>query len=713
MGLEEMWLKRLQEAVIRGAYLHDIGKANSQFQRLVARKSRNPQAFRHELISLLLALKWKPLVGFKDSNGEREVVYASLFAALGHHLKFDSLELYPREGSGDTSLIIYTGHADVKELLERGAALFGLPIPHPFTQSVTDDLKDLKVDLFGDPMKDVREWVKESIKWWEGINNEVKRFVGLVKALVIGADLISSVAVRHGDAQSWADSVLGRVCNRDELIQVAHQALDGNPVRAFQDRVAHSTSRVSFVHAGCGTGKTIAAYLWAANNASNRKVFFCYPTTGTATQGYLDYVADENIISSGLIHSRSEVDLEMLLESSGDETDHLDAAFRYEALSGWDYPLVVATVDTVLGLMQDNRRGLFLFPSIGEGAFVFDEIHYYDKRLFGALLRFLNTFLGSKVLLMTASLQQDRLKDISGVLAQHGETIEVIDGPAELEEVKRYIINPITNDPPWEKVRKALDEGKKVLWVANTVERARQIWRDASTRLSDTPLLLYHGRYRYLDRVEHHNRVIDAFNSGNNKRSVLAITTQVCEISLNISAEMLVTDLAPVPALIQRMGRVNRVAIKGSPKPVYIMKVESPEPYLKEEIDAAGSWLNGLLEEMGESISQADLAKKFESYGSGTPSNELESSWLDGGPFSRPLPLREEGYTVSVIRNEDMQRYMAGGGRVANSEVIKYSIPMPLWPVKDEIYGWRRLNGALVAPTGRIEYSEKEGGSWR
>src|SRR5258707_1384516 len=59
------------------------------------------------------------------------------------------------------------------------------------------------------------------------------------------------------------------------------------------------------------------------------------------------------------------------------------------ALEKWSTPLVSCTVDRVLGLVQNNRRGLYAWPSIAGAACVFDEVHAYDEKLFAALLRFL------------------------------------------------------------------------------------------------------------------------------------------------------------------------------------------------------------------------------------------------------------------------------------------------------------------------------------
>src|SRR5262249_21317858 len=198
-----------------------------------------------------------------------------------------------------------------------------------------------------------------------------------------------------------------------DLQAIVDHRLKGNTSRDFQTAVASSKHRVSFVKAGCGTGKTLGAYMWAANNHPTRRLYFCYPTTGTATEGFKDYLFEPDGelggIGAKLFHSRRDVDFEIILTTGKDtELTKADAVARLESLEAWSTPIVACTVDTVLGLMQNNKRGLFAWPALAQSAFVFDEIHAYDDRLFGALLRLLKSVPGLPVLLMTASLPAAR-----------------------------------------------------------------------------------------------------------------------------------------------------------------------------------------------------------------------------------------------------------------------------------------------------------------
>jgi CRISPR-associated endonuclease/helicase Cas3 len=308
---------------------------------------------------------------------------------------------------------------------------------------------------------------------------------------------------------------------------------------------------------------------------------------------------------------------------------------------------------------------------------------------------------------MTASLQQSRLEMLRRVATGLGQQLIEIEGPRELEQLKRYQLKQSDPDAVWSRVGETIKGDGRVLWVANTVDRAVQFGREAKDRGLD-PVFLYHSRFRYIDRVAKHKAVIDAFNP-QKPGPALAITTQVCEVSLNISAHFMVTDLAPVSALIQRLGRLNRYAQPDVPTQralALVLEPESRGPYDSAELETARSWLVRL----GEGpLSQADLAAAFlETDRTAVNAQSTRSAWLDGGPFSAIAPLREAGMTVPVIRAEDARR-----AQEDRREVIRLSIPMLLGPVANEIHHWDRLGAARVAPLGRINYSKEWGAAWR
>lgn len=459
------------------------------------------------------------------------------------------------------------------------------------------------------------------------------------------------------------------------------------------------------MRAGCGTGKTVAAYLWAARQAAGRKLFFCYPTTGTATEGFIGYVPPDEI-EAALIHSRAEADLEDIL-GNGDDAP-AQRARDLAALSAWQAPVAVCTADTVLGLIQNGRRSLFSFPSLANGAFVFDEIHQYDDRLFAALLRFLAAFQGAPVLLMTASLQEQRRQALARTIAAAGEQLTEIEGPRALEAIPRYCLRESNAELARHEAERVLTLGGKVLWVTNTVDRCVETAMAAKD--TGVPVHIYHSRYRYQDRLAHHRAVIRAFES---EGAALAITTQVCEVSLDLSADLLVTELAPVPALIQRLGRLNRrvtEACPGEPKPALIIRPEHAAPYHSGELALAERWLAAL---GSAAVSQADLARAFLALDSEQPVKPVLSTWLDGGPFAAQAPLREDGHTIEILLPVDAARCRDPNGRPLAAEITRCSVPMLFRPVMHEADRWPRLGIAFVAPAERVAYSEEWGARWQ
>ena len=107
-------------------------------------------------------------------------------------------------------------------------------------------------------------------------------------------------------------------------------------------------------------------------------------------------------------------------------------------------------------------------------------------------------------------------------------------------------------------IAEAVRDGAYVLWIRNTVAEAQEAWR----ALSDEGLqpLLFHARYRPVDRRDIENTVLDIFGSGTRDRSHgrVLIATQVVEQSLDLDFDWMISDLAPIDLLLQRAGRLHR-----------------------------------------------------------------------------------------------------------------------------------------------------------
>jgi CRISPR-associated endonuclease/helicase Cas3 len=730
LGLNDAeWKERFRRCLLLAAAVHDLGKANDHFQQMI-RGQRDvqvqPQGLRHEWVSVLLLQQLRdwllPAIGHQEND------WAIVQWAVGGHHPAEDRQTPPSElpegGGCGSSITFLTDHRDFTAILEWLAETFCLAPP--------PCLPRRQYELIGgdNVFTHLACWHRQALKLWRNFSPPEKRLLAAVKAALIAADVAGSALpfrlaeVEH--TNSWILQVLGNKPTAEELGWIVQYRLRGQKPRPFQEQVAQSSALVTLVQAGCGTGKTLAAYLWAQRRWPGFRLYFCYPTTGTATEGFRDYLfppdlvelecptedaqpansritaADIRRLGARLFHSRRDVDWDIILTTGQDTAqEEVEVWQRRDALEAWSTPIVACTVDTVLGLMQNHRRALFAWPALAQSAFIFDEIHAYDDKLFQSLLRFIFEMVGAPILLMTASLPQVREQALRAVLQRRGLELPVIQGPPELENRPRYhrLGSGGSLRDVLSLIQQALQRQEKVLWVVNTVGRAMRMAQEAESY--GLQPLLYHSRFKYEDRVGRHRDVIEAFRRPG---PALCLCTQVAEMSLDLSADLLVSDLAPIAALIQRLGRLNRRAAEGDPtRPFLILEPEHVQPYTQPELEEARLWLDRLPQE---SISQRDLITAWQQ-NSDTRLSCGDSTWLDGGPKTEVKELRQGTPGINVLLRQDYPQVQDQPRQLA-----RYVLPLPP-PRSREWKTWPRFRGIPIAPDEAVDYDCRRGARWR
>ncbi len=713
----ELDKEALKELVYTAAVLHDIGKANKAFQNMLRRNlGQKQEPLRHEVLSALITTgtiketrnfsRWLCEQAF--SHRMPEWIWMVAWVAGGHHLKLhhyadhesgeltrtssvDDIEFYG-QATSTTLAILDTA------LLESGVTVKGRPDLPNFTLScdVSNEINHVAL---------VEEFVWDSEETAERLDEDNKLLLAYAKAIVIAADVAGS-ALWTTDFEPAVRQSLQKTVSGSELEAIVRGIRKKTPnfvaLRPFQEQASKTPSPAILI-AACGGGKTVAAYEWA-KQYEGRKLFFCYPTTGTASAGFTDYLFAQSELERDLIHSRAEVDIEHMTQNGGEKDEERESLLKVESLRAWGQQVIACTADTVLGLVQNNRRALFSFPAIIKSAIVFDEVHSYDAKLFGALVRFLWAFPQIPVLLMSASLPQGRLDALREALGERWQ--EPIGGDEIEEGRERYRLEwQEKKDDCWSAVSETLHDKGKVLWVCNTVGDAIKVYRQAKERVTETAPILYHSRFRYKDRVKVQDRVIAAFKERG--APCLAVTTQVCEMSLDISAHLMVTALPPFPSLVQRLGRLNRrgEVEKGARCLVYSFSCKDGEPYRRSELEASDKIIKSL-SGGDKALSQATLKKELETLNQ-KEELKLHSSWIDGGWESRQATLREGGATITVLLEQDHEQIkeerQGGWGKLA-----AWTVPILYKPEKmrdlDKIKGYPLVPG--------VQYSEETGAEW-
>ncbi len=764
-GIDEDAFSEFRLKLKANGWIQDLGKANSHFQAMVTIKPEIKQLIRHETISGILALLEPRLHKWLSPLSEK--LLPSVWGAMGHHRKFDQ-RTTPEQVPAST---VYLAHSDFADILSDISRDLKIEPPPVFERDliIARDRKEACDIAALESVHDLQDMFEDAEAEFAG--EKEYRMLALIKAFGIAADVAASaVAARYQWARNyslaafveesfkiglkpddltrlisnWAWERFPTECLKEDDVSLP----PGFITREFQHDVADSGSLLTLAQAGCGSGKSLAAYMWArewcekfeAEGRTNFRLFFCLPTTGTTTEHFKDYALESGISANlmSLTHSRSSVDLrtiaETALQEEADDTASDTAKLaqaalnaerdKIESLALWSTPLVVTTSDTVLGLMSNARRAIYSIPAIMSGAVVFDEIHAFDDQMFGHLLVFLKNFPRLPVLLMTASLPEARRRAIERVRPD----FKIISGPPEFELLERYLIcDSTTEEYMWQAVDECVNNGGKVLWVRNRVEWACETYEACRKRYSNVAVNVYHSRFRYKDRSIRHRRVIDDFKRKDS--AAILVATQVAEMSLDLSADLLITDIAPIPSLIQRMGRLNRRSTpddKLDPKPAIVLPLpqdvrNAALPYGDNEIEAATRWLRSLIE-IGGPLSQRHLSEAFAKFSDEKEYDiakaEERAVFFSGLWRTRPGQTRGEGHTISVILESDLddcdERDSRGEpkrGWLRNHEVaIQF---------KEAAMQWDRVGALRVAPEDSVcyDYDEKTkegtGAKWR
>jgi CRISPR-associated endonuclease/helicase Cas3 len=121
-------------------------------------------------------------------------------------------------------------------------------------------------------------------------------------------------------------------------------------------------------------------------------------------------------------------------------------------------------------------------------------------------------------------------------------------------------------------IDEAIHQNQKILLVCNQVKRAQLLFNDLSEQHPQVRKMLVHSRFKRGVRSQLEFDLRNIYN--NSTEACLVVSTQVVEVSLDISFDLMVTECAPVDALIQRFGRINRKRSKetiGLYKPIYVL----------------------------------------------------------------------------------------------------------------------------------------------
>lgn len=212
---------------------------------------------------------------------------------------------------------------------------------------------------------------------------------------------------------------------------------------------------------------------------------------------------------------------------------------------------------------------------------ILDEIHTYTCEIQAIVLKIIEIlkYSGCRIHVGTATMPKVLYNKILELLGGKDEVYEVSLPNDVLTTFNRHIIHKTESfDNCSATIETAVVKGQKILIVCNQVKRAQMIYEDICNKFYDVDKMLIHSRYKRCDRAKAETMLKDVFN--NSTHPCIVVSTQVVEVSLDISFDVMITECAPIDAMIQRFGRINRKRTDetiGKYKDIYVIKPPEKE----------------------------------------------------------------------------------------------------------------------------------------
>lgn len=355
-------------------------------------------------------------------------------------------------------------------------------------------------------------------------------------------------------------------------------------------------SGLMIIEAPMGMGKTEAALAAAevlAHDSGAHGVFMALPTQATTdamfgrVRRWLDRLPTGATLS--LAHGKAHLNDEYqgLIRSGFFATEA--GAVAHDWLRGRKKSglaeFVVGTIDQVLFAGLKSRHVMLRHLALAGKVVVIDEVHAYDVYMSRYLERVLQ-WLGAyrvPVILLSATLPDERRIRLLQAYDPRRQVPEQHPGYPAISATDQ---TPRTFPLPDRRVSVALDrldddletlaaylrthlrDGGCAVVVRNTVSRVQET---AAYLEREFEVTVNHARFLACDRAAKDRDLLQRFgppadNAARPERHVV-VASQVVEQSLDIDFDLMVTDLAPIDLVLQRLGRLHRHARPNRPVP--------------------------------------------------------------------------------------------------------------------------------------------------
>ncbi|MCX4825993.1 CRISPR-associated helicase Cas3' [Streptomyces sp. NBC_01142] len=574
---EEIFDGSFWTAVELAGLAHDGGKVPEGFQRMLTGRIRS-WGERHEVASLGFL---PSLINDPDLLSWVATAVATHHRALtgqtGHDLEtlygsVTATELADRFGTVDPRAV-----AALEAWLRETASRAGLPVA---ASQDHDGLTTVQL------VTSAHQMLGEVLDRWA---DRVGRMEGLAAVLLQGA-------VTLADHLSSAHQALSTVQPLDATFRLLLEkqfADRGRTLRKHQLQAADITEHL-LLRGPTGSGKTEAALLWAARQVAALaaadggvpRVFFTLPylsSINAMAKRLGETLGDPTAV--GVAHSRAaSYHLAAAISAEDGDEEHEDgspcrvdaatkALSRAAATKLFHESVRVGTPYQLLRAALAGPAHSGILVDAANSVFILDELHAYDARRLGYILASARLWerLGGRIAVLSATLPGVLASLFEETLTERTALLDAPDLGLPTRHLLRTRSHHLTDPSALEEIRLRLAQDESVLVIANNVAHALELYEELApavrARHGDNAALLLHSRFRRMDRSRIEKKIARRFgtvapDAQYTRLPGLLVATQVVEVSLDVDFDVLFTSAAPLEALLQRFGRINRIGAR-------------------------------------------------------------------------------------------------------------------------------------------------------
>ena len=280
-------------------------------------------------------------------------------------------------------------------------------------------------------------------------------------------------------------------------------------------------------------------------------------------------------ISEDLRTENPDLDIRLLHASSRVIVNQKTNSFEEKALQDKvGSAIKILTPHQIASLVFGTRGYEAMLLDIRGCDVILDEIHTYTgitKAIVLKIVEVLNHF-DCCIHIGTATMPSKLYQEILNILGEENVYQVSLDKDL-LNTFDRHIVNKVQSfNDTYPIITQAINNNQKVLIVCNTVASSQGIYEEIEGEFPAVKKLLVHSRFKRGERANLEEKLKYEFDKGSGP--CIVVSTQVVEVSLDISFDLMITEAAPLDSLVQRFGRINRkraVETIGKFKPVYVI----------------------------------------------------------------------------------------------------------------------------------------------